>query len=42
MATPVNAALCRLSVELASGRMQPQTAADDTIVSLIDAMSAAD
>jgi 2-dehydropantoate 2-reductase len=41
VATPVNSALCRLSVELASGRMQPQTAADDTIVSLIDAMSAA-
>ncbi|MEZ2328804.1 ketopantoate reductase family protein [Mesorhizobium sp. RCC_202] len=41
MATPVNSALCRLSVELASGRMQPQTAGDETIVSLIDAMSAA-
>ena len=35
MATPVNAALCRLSLELASGRMQPQTAGDDMVVSTI-------
>ncbi|CDX19272.1 Ketopantoate reductase [Mesorhizobium plurifarium] len=35
MATPVNSALCRLSVELASGRMRPQSAGDDTIVSMI-------
>ena len=33
METPVNAAFCKLSIELASGRMQPQTAGDDTIVS---------
>ena len=41
MATPVNAAFCKLSIELASGRMQPQTAGDDTIVSTIGAMSRA-
>jgi 2-dehydropantoate 2-reductase len=35
MATPVNSALCKLSVELASGRMRPQSAGDDTIVSMI-------
>jgi 2-dehydropantoate 2-reductase len=35
MATPVNSALCKLSIELASGRMQPQSAGDDMIVSLI-------
>lgn len=39
MPTPVNSAFCRLSVELASGRMQPQSAGDDTIVALIDAIS---
>ncbi|WP_217576378.1 ketopantoate reductase family protein [Mesorhizobium sp. GbtcB19] len=38
MATPVNAAFCKLSIELASGRMQPQSAGDDTIVSMIDAI----
>lgn len=37
VATPVNAAFCRLSVELASGRMRPQSAGDDTIASLIGA-----
>jgi 2-dehydropantoate 2-reductase len=36
--TPVNAAFCKLSIELANGRMQPQTAGDDTIVSLIGAI----
>jgi 2-dehydropantoate 2-reductase len=36
MATPVNAALCKLSLELASARMQVGTAGDDTIVSLIE------
>ncbi|TPI43421.1 ketopantoate reductase family protein [Mesorhizobium sp. B3-1-6] len=35
MATPVNSALCKLSIELASGRMRPQSAGDDTIVSMI-------
>jgi 2-dehydropantoate 2-reductase len=35
MATPVNAALCRLSLELASARMQVGTADDDMIVSAI-------
>jgi 2-dehydropantoate 2-reductase len=35
MATPVNAALCKLSLELASGRMQARTGDDDTIVSTI-------
>jgi 2-dehydropantoate 2-reductase len=35
MATPVNSALCKLSVELASGRMRPQSAGDDMIVSMI-------
>ncbi|RWH69073.1 2-dehydropantoate 2-reductase N-terminal domain-containing protein [Mesorhizobium sp.] len=35
MVTPVNAALCRLSIELASGRMPPQSAGDDTIASMI-------
>jgi 2-dehydropantoate 2-reductase len=35
MATPVNSALCKLSVELASGRMPPQSAGDDMIVSMI-------
>jgi 2-dehydropantoate 2-reductase len=34
-ATPVNAALCRLSLELASGRMQPQTAGDDTMMGAV-------
>ncbi|PBC08429.1 2-dehydropantoate 2-reductase N-terminal domain-containing protein [Mesorhizobium sp. WSM3859] len=37
MATPVNAALCKLSIELASGRMLPQSAGDDTIASMIGA-----
>jgi 2-dehydropantoate 2-reductase len=41
IATPVNSAFCRLSIELASGRMQPQTAGDDTIVSMISAISRA-
>jgi len=41
MATLVNAALCRLSIELASGRMKPQSAGDDTIVSMIDAIGTA-
>lgn len=35
MATPVNSALCRLSIELASGRMRPQSAGDDAIASMI-------
>ncbi|TPL45248.1 2-dehydropantoate 2-reductase N-terminal domain-containing protein [Mesorhizobium sp. B2-4-6] len=35
MATPVNSALCKLSIELASGRMRPQSAGDDTIVSMV-------
>ncbi|CDX34349.1 Ketopantoate reductase [Mesorhizobium plurifarium] len=39
MATPVNSALCRLSIELASGRMRPQSAGDDTIVSMIGGTS---
>jgi 2-dehydropantoate 2-reductase len=38
MATPVNSTFCRLSIELASGRMQPRTAGDDTIVSMIEAI----
>ena len=37
IATPVNAALCKLSIELASGRMQPQSASDATIAAVIDA-----
>ena len=41
MATPVNAALCKLSLELASGRMQARTAGDDTIVSMIAAIEKA-
>jgi 2-dehydropantoate 2-reductase len=39
METPVNTAFCKLSIELANGRMQPQTAGDDTIASLIAASS---
>jgi len=35
MATPVNSALCKLSIELASGRMRPQSADDETIASMI-------
>ncbi len=42
MATPVNAALCKLSLELASGRMQARTAGDDTIVAMIGAIEKAD
>ena len=38
VATPVNAAFCKLSIELASGRLQAQSAGDDTIVSMIDAV----
>jgi 2-dehydropantoate 2-reductase len=38
MATPVNAALCKLSIELASGRMRPQSAGDGTIDSMIGAL----
>jgi 2-dehydropantoate 2-reductase len=41
MATPVNSAFCKLSIDLASGRMQPQTAGDDMIVSMIGAISRA-
>jgi 2-dehydropantoate 2-reductase len=41
MATPVNAALCKLSLELASGRIQVRTAGDDTIVSMIEAIGKA-
>ncbi len=41
IATPVNAALCKLSLELASGRMHPRTAGDDTIVSMIEAIGKA-
>ena len=41
MATPVNAAFCKLSLELASGRMQARTAGDDTIVSMIGAIGKA-
>ena len=41
MATPVNAAFCKLSLELASGRMQARTAGDDTIVSMIEAIGKA-
>jgi 2-dehydropantoate 2-reductase len=41
MATPVNSGFCRLSIELASGRMQPQTGGDDTIVSMIGAIGGA-
>lgn len=37
MATPVNSALCRLSIALASRRMRPQSAGDDTIASMIGA-----
>ena len=36
IATPVNAAFCKLSLELASARMQARTAGDDTIVSMIE------
>ena len=42
MATPVNSALCKLSIELASGRMRPQSAGDDTIVSMIGALGGTD
>ena len=35
MATPVNAAFCKLSLELASARLQPKTAGDDIIVSTV-------
>jgi 2-dehydropantoate 2-reductase len=41
VATPVNSAFCRLSIELASGRMQPRTGGEDTIVSMIGAISGA-
>ena len=41
MATPVNAALCKLSIKLASGRMRPQSAGDDTIASMIGALGGA-
>jgi 2-dehydropantoate 2-reductase len=33
--TPVNSALCRLSLELGSGRLQPRTAGDDVIAAMI-------
>jgi 2-dehydropantoate 2-reductase len=38
IATPVNAAFCKLSLELASARMQARTAGDDTIVATIEAI----
>ena len=41
VATPVNAAFCKLSLELASARMQARTAGDDTIVSMIGAIGKA-
>jgi 2-dehydropantoate 2-reductase len=41
IATPVNSALCKLSIELASGRMRPQSAGDDTIASMIGALGGA-
>ncbi len=38
VATPVNAAFCRLSAEIASGRMKPQSATDEAVSSVVDAV----